>query len=252
MVRALLTIQYLGTRYAGWQSQANAVGIQQIIEAALTRLCSEPVSIEAAGRTDSGVHAAGQRAHADIPLRISEHGLRLGVNDLLPHDIRIVDARFVRDDFHARFAAKKKTYAYRIWSGDVADVFAWPTHAWVRGELDASAMRDAAAALVGKHDFRAFTVASPEVSSTVRTIESVSVEQDDERITITTTADGFLRFMVRRIAGSLIEVGRGKLPAGAILDSLEPTFALARWTAPSRGLTMLRVEYDEDFGSAQR
>src|SRR5512140_876576 len=246
MPRALLTIQYLGTRYAGWQTQANAVGVQQIVESALTRLCGEPVSIEGAGRTDSGVHAAAQRAHADIPLRIPERGLLLGANDLLPHDIRITDVRFVRDDFHARFEAKRKTYAYRIWTGRIADVFAWPTHAWVASEFDVGTMRTAAAALVGQHDFRAFTVASPEVSSTVRTVESVNLEQSGESIELTITADGFLRFMVRRIAGSLIEIGRGKLAPGAIAESLEPTFAVARWTAPSRGLTMLRVEYGEE------
>ncbi|HEX6973563.1 MAG TPA: tRNA pseudouridine(38-40) synthase TruA [Vicinamibacterales bacterium] len=246
MPRALFTLQYLGTRYAGWQTQANAVGVQQIVESALTRLCGEPVSIEGAGRTDSGVHAAGQRAHADISLRISERGILLGVNDLLPHDIRVTEVRFVRDDFHARFEAKKKTYAYRIWTGRVADVFAWPTHAWVAAEFDLGAMRSAAAALVGQHDFRAFTVASPEVSSTVRTVEAAGLEQNGESIEFTITADGFLRFMVRRIAGSLIEIGRGKLAPDAIAASLEPAFTVARWTAPSRGLTMLRVEYGDE------
>lgn len=246
MMRALLTLQYLGTRYAGWQTQSNAVGVQQIVEAALTRICGEPVSIEGAGRTDSGVHASGQRAHADIPIRISEGGLLLGVNDLLPHDIRVVDLRYVRDDFHARFAAKRKAYVYRIWNGAVADVFVWPTHAWVRDELDAGAMSAAAAALVGHHDFRAFTVASPTVSSTWRTIDSIRVTQEGTTIEIPITADGFLRFMVRRIAGSLIEVGRGKLASSDLAASLEPTFAEARWTAPSRGLTMMGVEYERE------
>lgn len=247
MRRALLTIQYLGTRYAGWQTQSNAVGIQQIIESALARLCGEPVPIEASGRTDSGVHAAAQRAHADIPIDIAERGLQLGLNDLLPHDIRITEVRFVRADFHARFAAKRKSYVYRIWTGSVADVFLWPTHAYVPSALDAGAMQRAADALVGHHDFRSFTVVASGVSSTWRTIEAARVDRDGPRIGITVTADGFLRFMVRRIAGSLIEVGRGKLPVSAISAALEPAFAPARWTAPARGLTLLRVEYDEDI-----
>ena len=236
MPRLLLTLQYLGTRYAGWQTQTNAVGVQQVVDEALTKLFDATVRIEGAGRTDSGVHALAQRAHADVPFPIPSRGFLLGVNQLLPHDIRIIDVEEVADDFHCRFRAKRKTYTYRIWNGAFEDVFRYETHAFVYGPLDERAMHAAAQQLVGTHDFAAFTVAAPEVSSTIRTIESIAVERDGEAIAITVTADGFLRFMVRRIAGSLLEVGRGKLDPARLWD-------VARWTAPAKGLVLVRIEY---------
>jgi tRNA pseudouridine38-40 synthase len=234
-MRLLFTLQYLGTRYAGWQTQANAVGVQQVFEEALERIFHAPVRVEGAGRTDSGVHARGQRAHADVPFEIPPRGLILGLNDVLPHDIRVAALERVDDDFHCRFAAKAKTYRYQIWNAPVADVFAFETHAHVAQALDAGAMHGAAQALVGTHDFRAFTVAAPEVKSTVRTIESVAVERDGDAVRLTITADGFLRTMVRRIAGSLIEVGRGSLA--------RLSFDEARWTAPAKGLVLWDVRY---------
>ncbi|HXG59550.1 MAG TPA: tRNA pseudouridine(38-40) synthase TruA [Thermoanaerobaculia bacterium] len=242
-MRLLMTIQYLGTRYAGWQTQANAVGVQQVVEEALTRLFGSRIRIEGAGRTDAGVHAAGQRAHADVPFEIPSRGLVLGTNDLLPPDIRLLAVERVAGDFHCRFAAKRKTYRYCIWNAAVADVFHAATHAHVARPLDAGAMRAAAEALVGTHDFRSFTVTEPEVSSTERTIESVGIAHDGPRLVIDVTANGFLRHMVRRIAGSLIEVGRGKLGCDAVRRALEPSFEEARWTAPAKGLTLWSVEY---------
>ena len=239
-MRLLLTVEYLGTRYAGWQTQTNAVGVQSVIEEALGKLYNERIRIEGAGRTDSGAHALGQRAHFDAPFPIPPRGLLLGINDLLPHDIRILRVEEVASDFHCRFAAKSKTYAYRIWNAEVMDVFRWETHAHVAKRLDVEAMRAAAQPLMGTHDFKAFTVVEPEVSSTVRTIQSIEVTGD---LIIRVTADGFLRYMVRRIAGSLIEIGRGKLDAGAIRRSLEPEHETARWTAPAKGLVLEEIRY---------
>ena len=235
-MRVLFTLQYLGTRYAGWQTQANAVGVQQVIEAALTKMFAAPIRIEGAGRTDSGVHARAQRAHADIPFDIPRRGFLLGLNDLLPHDIRIMAIDDVPAEFHCRFDAKAKTYHYQIWNGGFADVFTFETHAHVAQKLDETLMRSAAAALRGPHDFRAFTVAEPEVSSTCRTVEDIDVRRDGDVIGLTITADGFLRFMVRRIAGSLIEIGRGKLDPRSIWDE-------ARWTAPAKGLILWEIRY---------
>jgi tRNA pseudouridine38-40 synthase len=235
-VRLLLTLQYLGTRYAGWQTQSNAVGVQQVIEAALSKMFATPVRLEGAGRTDSGVHARGQRAHVDAPIAIEPRGFILGANNLLPHDIRVLDAEPVADDFHCRFRAKEKTYVYQIWNAPVADVFANETHAHVATPLDATRMHDALQPLIGQHDFAAFTVAAPEVSSTIRTITRADVVRDGDAVRITLTADGFLRYMVRRIAGSLIEIGRGRLAAGAINGE-------ARWTAPAKGLILESVKY---------
>ena len=235
-MRLLLTVQYLGTRYGGWQLQTNAVTVQQVLEEALAKIFSEAVRVHGAGRTDAGVHALAQRAHFDAPFAIPTRGLILGLNQLLPPDVRVTQIDGVADDFHARFSAKGKTYEYRIWNAEVADVFAAETHAHVAKPLDAEAMQAAAQQLAGTHDFAPFTVADPEVSSTVRTIESIAVVRDGDVVTITVTADGFLRYMVRRIAGSLIEAGRGKLAADAL-------FAEARWTAPAKGLVLREIRY---------
>ena len=235
-MRLLFTLQYLGTRYAGWQRQANALAVQQVVEEALAKLFGAPIHLEGAGRTDSGVHARAQRAHVDVPFEINDRGLLLGINDLLPHDIRVTSIDHVADDFHCRFKAKTKTYVYQIWNASVADVFAYETHAHVAQQLDERTMHDAAQCLTGKHDFRAFTVITPEVSSTCRTIERIAVERDAHVVRIRVTADGFLRFMVRRIAGSLIEIGRGKVDATALTRE-------ARWTAPAKGLVLWDIAY---------
>jgi tRNA pseudouridine38-40 synthase len=237
-MRILLTLQYLGSRYAGWQAQANAVGIQQVVEAAVGTLSGSPVRLHSAGRTDAGVHAFAQTAHVDLDVAIPERGLVRGLNQLLPADIRITAARQVADDFHARFSATGKTYEYRIWNAEVADVFAAETHAHVAQPLDEGLMQATAQKLAGRHDFALFTVADPEVSSTVRTIESIQVERDGAVVRMTASADGFLRFMVRRIAGSLIEIGRGKVGAETLWNE-------ARWTAPAKGLVLREVRYPQ-------
>lgn len=259
-MRILLTLQYLGTRYAGWQTQTNAVAVQSVVEEALSRMYGVAIRIEGAGRTDAGVHAAAQRAHFDAPRDIPLRGVMLGANDLLPHDIRVVAAEEVAAEFHCRFEAKSKTYVYRIWHGPALDVFRWETHAHVAGALDVAAMANAAASLPGTHDFRTFTVAEPEVSSTIRTITAAALTTTDgtgspgadPRASVTSTghsvelrltADGFLRYMVRRIAGSLIEIGRGRISPDAIANALEPRFEPARWTAPAKGLVLDEIRY---------
>lgn len=245
-MRVLFTIQYLGTRYAGWQTQHNATGVQQVIEKALATMFNAPVPLHGSGRTDSGVHARGQRAHADLPRELPARGLVLGLNDLLPHDIRITAAERVSDDFHARFSARRKTYVYQIWNDLVHDVFHHESYAFVASPLDVAIMQAAARHLIGTHDFRSYTVAEPEVSTTVRTITRADVERDGKRIHITLTADGFLRYMVRRIAGTLIEIGRGRLEPDATATALEPSFTRARWTAPANGLVLHDVSYAEE------
>ena len=236
-MRILLTLQYLGTRYGGWQMQANAVSVQQVVEEALAQVYQQPIRVHGAGRTDAGVHAAAQRAHIDAPFDIPPRGLVLGLNQILPADVRVTHVETVPEDFHARFNAKGKTYEYRIWNAEVADVFAAETHAHVAQPLDAALMQEAARQLVWTHDFAIFTVADPEVSSTVRTVGSIAVESEGPVVRITVTADGFLRYMVRRIAGSLIEIGRGKLDPAALWTE-------ARWTAPAKGLVLREIRYE--------
>jgi tRNA pseudouridine38-40 synthase len=242
-MRILLTLQYLGTHYAGWQSQTNATAVQNVVEDVLTKVYGSPIHIEGASRTDSGVHAAAQRAHADVPFEIAPRGLVRGINDLLPLDIRVTSVEQVADDFQCRHRAQSKTYVYTIWNHEVADVFASETHAHVGQKLDSALMHDAAQILAGEHDFRAFTVAAPEVSSTTRTIFDIAVTRKGPVVAITVSADGFLRYMVRRIAGSLVEIGRGKLEPAALARSLDPAFEPARWTAPAKGLTLVEVSF---------
>jgi tRNA pseudouridine38-40 synthase len=249
-MRLLFTVQYLGTRYGGWQAQANAPSVQQVLDEALATLFGTAVRVHGAGRTDAGVHARAQSAHADVPFAIPPRGLILGVNQALPRDVRVTEVVEVADDFHARFAATGKTYEYRIWNAEVADVFAAETHAHVTRPLDAELMARAAQTIAGTHDFRAFTVTDPEVGSTVRTIETIAVEREGDAVTITVSGDGFLRYMVRRIAGSLIEVGLGRLDADALGRSLDPLFEPARWTAPAKGLVLLEVRYASPTASA--
>lgn len=235
-MRLLLTIQYLGTRYGGWQLQSNVISVQQVIEEALAKVFHEPRRVHGAGRTDAGVHALAQRAHVDVPFAIPPRGVMLGMNQVLPPDVRITRVEEVAHDFHARFSSKTKTYEYRIWNAEVAGVFAAETHAHVAQTLDAARMHDAAQQLAGTHDYKVFTVADPEVQSTTRTIASIDVHRDGARIRLTVTADGFLRYMVRRIAGSLIETGRGRLDPASL-------FAEARWTAPAKGLVLREIQY---------
>ncbi|MGK2856586.1 MAG: tRNA pseudouridine(38-40) synthase TruA [Thermoanaerobaculia bacterium] len=245
MPRVLLTIEYLGTRYAGWQRQENALAVQEVVERALAVVCKEHVDVHSSGRTDSGVHALGQRAHADIPWEIPERGLILGLNSHLPSDVRVCAVERVAPDFHARFSAKRKTYLYQIWNEPVANPFFDPTHAHVPRPLDAGRMREAARALVGRHDFKSFSVTEPEVKTTVRTISAVEITEKRHRVQIRVTADGFIRYQVRRIAGILIEVGAGAQPVSAVAEALEPRFAESRWTADARGLLLESVEYTD-------
>lgn len=245
-MRVLLTLQYLGTRYAGWQAQENALAVQQVVEAALATLCGQRVRIVGASRTDSGVHAEDQKAHVDLPVAIPLRGLLLGLNDLLPIDVRATDARQVAPDFHAQHRATAKTYRYQIWNAEIADVFLAPTWTNVRLPLELAPMIEAARALVGTHDFRSYTVAVPQVDSTERTLDAIELSREGPAITIRLTAPGFLRYMVRRIAGQLIEIGRGRLPISAAATALEPTFAEARWTAPPEGLVLERVRFEDE------
>lgn len=243
MPRILFTVEYLGTRLSGWQRQSNAPSVQQHIEQALEKIFKQRIILEGAGRTDAGVHALAQRAHADVPFEIPERGLLLGLNTLLPDDIRIKAAKEVDDDFHCRFHAKRKTYLYQIWNGSTVSVFHKETHAFVPTPLDVPLMQAAADALVGKHDFQSFTVPEPEVTSTWRTIETIEIIDSHPRIQIRVSANGFLRYMVRRIAGLLIQIGTGAMPVTATRAALEPSFAESRWTAAANGLILETVSY---------
>src|SRR6185503_18670806 len=211
-----LTLAYVGTRYAGWQIQPVLPTIQGILEERLSRLLQEKVTLFGAGRTDSGVHAMGQVAsfatERDVPL----DGLRRGINARLPEDIRILEAERVEDRFHARSDARGKEYAYRYSRGEVTSPFRAPFVCPVRGRLDLDAMRRGAAGFEGRHDFTSLAPSSLELEDRVRTIRSLRIEEEGNEVVLKVQGDGFLRHMVRTIAGTLLDIARGVREAGDV------------------------------------
>lgn len=243
-MRVKLTIEYDGTNYAGWQRQKNAVSVQEMLERAALACCGESLSITGAGRTDAGVHARAQVAHFDKSCAIPPEKICYALNMHLPADIRVNQSEPVSADFHARFCATGKAYRYTIHNGSHAPALNRFTAAHVRGRLDADAMRQAASAIVGTHDFAAFCASGCEVKSTVRTVYSLVVTEQPPLIHIDITGSGFLYHMVRIIAGTLIEIGLGKRAPDCmqqILAGRDRNAASA--TAAAKGLTLIAVYY---------
>jgi len=244
--RVCLTIEYDGTAYHGWQIQPNTQGrtIQAILEEALETVIKHPVRLYSSGRTDAGVHAVGMKAHFDTETRLPLSAYLQGVNSHLPQDIAVVAAAFGPDNFHARFDALKKHYRYRIYTAYMRSplqrLYAWH----VPTQLDVDAMRAAAALLVGRHDFAAFRSSSCVAATTVRTLESITIDVQDDFILIDVVGDGFLKNMVRIITGALYAVGTHKVAADAIDTMLKSKVRpLSIITAPACGLCLMQVYY---------
>jgi len=239
-----MTIQYDGTHYHGWQMQANARTIQGELTRVLSILDHRPVTIYGAGRTDAGVHAEAQVANFFAEREFEPRLLRDAINGNLDNDIRVRDVTQVPDAFNARFSAVQKTYRYRIWTADVLSPFLCRYVYHYRGELGVEEMRNASESLLGRHDFTAFTVSSSDAEDHIRTLIKLSFEQHPNEISVSITADGFLRYMVRTIVGTLVDVGRGKRTAASVaeaLDSLDRSKAGP--SAPAHGLTLISVDY---------
>ncbi len=238
-------VAYDGTAYAGWQVQPDQPTVQGHVEQVLHKLTGESPRVECSGRTDSGVHARGQVAHFDLAAAPPAARLKRGMNALLAEDIRIMALRPAAADFHARFSAAGKEYRYFIWNGPDTPPWLRLYRAPVYSKLEVAAMRTAAAALIGEHDFAAFS-ANPnrEIDGTVRELRKLQVLARGPEITIVAQGNGFLYRMVRSLAGFLIRVGRGELPpdaAAAILASKTRTARVP--TAPAQGLFLWRVFY---------
>ncbi|WP_082780766.1 tRNA pseudouridine(38-40) synthase TruA [Cephaloticoccus primus] len=235
---------YDGTGFAGWQSQARGLAIQDVIEARLAAIFGRALRITGSGRTDAGVHALGQVFHFDAAWAHGEEKLLLALRSGLPPAIQIKSARPVQPSFHARFQATGKRYEYRLHLGD-ADPFTRPYCWTLFRPLDVGAMRAAAARLLGRHDFRAFTALNgPAREDTVRTLRRLDVIQRGAQLRIVCEGDGFLYKMVRSLVGALVSVGEGKLSAAdlaAILASRRRTAAVQ--TAPAQGLFLMKVFY---------
>ncbi len=219
-----LTLQYDGTEYVGWQRQAAGTSIQGLIEDALRPIEGGDVTVHGAGRTDAGVHALGQVASARLTASLDSLTLARALNAVLPLDVRVARADVMPDDFHARFSSTGKIYDYRIVSGPFASPFE-RRYVWhVPPALDLEAMREGANALVGEHDFAAFRGAGSEVHTTVRTVRAIDWQgtaRPGDPLIVRIEGDGFLRHMVRNIAGTLVEIGLGRWPAVAIHEILE-------------------------------
>jgi len=246
-----LTLQYDGTDFHGWQTQGDLRTVQGELTKALSLIEGHPKTVHGSGRTDAGVHAEGQVASVNLQREITCEKLRAAINANVGKDVRTLSVEEVPDDFHARYSARGKTYVYRILNTPVFSPF-WSRYAHHDARhLDLDRMRGAARLFLGVHDWTAFSAAQSDVEDRVRTIASLDVEVvSDERakgplLTITASANGFLRYMVRSITGGLMAVGRGDLDNEAIEEAIthgRRHKMIA--TAPSCGLTLLSVSYD--------
>jgi tRNA pseudouridine38-40 synthase len=247
-VRLKLIVAYDGAPFSGWQSQRNRNGIQDHLEKAFAQICSEPVRVHGAGRTDAGVHALAQCAHADLPARrYGPERWRSALNGVLPSSIRIMRCRFVADSFHARFSAKGKVYQYRIWNDEVLPPLENGRVWHVREPLDQARIQAAAKLFAGRHDFASFAAnRGAPVADTTRTMKKVRVVIRGASLVIEFESEGFLYKMVRLIAGALVETGLGKASTDDIqsrLDHPKPASSHARNVAPAAGLILVRVRY---------
>jgi tRNA pseudouridine38-40 synthase len=262
-VRTLkLTLQYDGTDLVGWQRQKSGRSVQGLVEDALAEIEGAPVAVHGAGRTDAGVHAMGQVASAQVTMTLETATVRRALNARLPPEVRVHSIEEVADDFHARFSAQGKTYRYLLLESDMVSPFLW-RYVWrVPGPLDVTRMASAAAALVGTHDFSAFQSTGSAVTHANRTVRRSEVRHwpvqspppappvasdpgsGARLIVFEVAADGFLRHMVRAMAGTLVEVGQGRRPESSIRAILDGRArAAAGATAPAAGLWLLSVDY---------
>lgn len=246
-----LLIQYDGTDFHGWQIQGKQRTVQGDLERVIGQLENGPVKVIGSGRTDTGVHAEGQVANVHLSRALVPERLRSAINGNTGQDVRILQVEAVQDDFHARFSARGKSYIYRVVNAPVVSPF-WARYAHHEMRfLDVARMSEAARLFLGEHDWTAFSAAKSDACTRVRTIHDLTVESCwDSRagasiIEFRISGSGFLRYMVRSIIGTLLEVGRGEKDSDTILTAIESgDRSLAGKTASAHGLTLLKVHYD--------
>jgi tRNA pseudouridine38-40 synthase len=248
-MRIALGLEYDGTAFCGWQTQPEGCGVQDHLERALSTFADTPVAVTAAGRTDSGVHAAAQVVHFDCLAQREWNSWVRGTNANLDPAARVLWARQTADDFHARYSARSRTYRYLLSNEAVAPGVLRGRVGWYHRPLDVELMASAARTLVGEHDFSAFRDAQCQAKSPVRTLEIAAVARHRGLVMFTFRANAFLHHMVRNLVGSLVYVGAGKQAPGWIEELLAsrdrtraaPTFA-------PEGLYLAAIEYDPAFG----
>lgn len=247
MKRILLTVEYDGTSYAGWQRQINGLAVQQVLEEALCSACGHPVAVTGASRTDAGVHALDQKVHFDTDCGIPPDKYPFVLNTLLPPDIRVLEGREVPADFHARFLTSGKIYTYRIWNARHASALRRNTHWHIPVPLEEAPVRSALLTLPGTHDYAAFQAAGGTAKTTVRTLRSAELLVQGNEWILTVNGNAFLYNMVRIIAGTVSEIGLGRLAPDAFARAFETKNRLdLGMTAPAHGLELTSVFYPEE------
>ena len=244
MKRVILIVAYDGTEYHGWQVQPNARTIEGELNRCLSELLQEDIQVIGASRTDAGVHAKGNIAVFDTDARMPAEKISYALNQRLPKDIVIQKSCQVDADFHPRHCDTRKTYSYHIYRGEFPMPLRTRYSYFTYVPLDVTKMREAAAFFLGEHDFKSFCSANTQVESTVRTIEFLDVTEDDRELVITIRGNGFLYNMVRIIAGTLVDVGRGFLAVEDIPDILKAcNRERAGQTLPACGLVLEKYEF---------
>jgi tRNA pseudouridine38-40 synthase len=261
-MRIALGVEYDGAPYCGWQSQADGSTVQDTLQSALTQIAGSPISSEypagelisviAAGRTDTGVHACEQVVHFDTHTERPLTAWVRGVNALLPSSIAVRWAHPVPDEFHARFSAHGRSYRYLLINRAVRPAIQAGKVGWFHAPLDVSAMQAAAQYLLGEHDFSAFRAAQCQAKSPVKHLHQLDIHRQGEMLIIDCSADAFLHHMVRNIVGCLVYVGKGKYPPvwlSEVLAGRERSFAAPTF-APD-GLYLRRIKYEAKWGLPQ-
>jgi len=251
-MRIALGIEYDGSCFLGWQTQPGGGAVQDALEAALGAIAGETIALTGAGRTDRGVHARAQVAHFDCGASRPASAWVRGVNALLPEPVAVRWASPVGPEFHARYSCLARAYRYVLLNRPVRPALAARYAGWVHAPLDLAAMRQAAAQLVGEHDFSAFRSAECQARTPVRTLHELRVERSGDLVEFTLRANAFLHHMVRNIVGTLVYVGRGKQPPGWARELLlGRDRARAAPTFPAAGLYLESVEYEPRWGLPQ-
>lgn len=244
MKRVLLSVEYDGTNYAGWQRQSNGIAVQQVMEEALTKACGHAVCATGSSRTDAGVHALAQKVHFDTDCSIPPEKFPFVLNTMLPPDVRVHSGMEVPSDFHARFLSSGKTYTYRFLNSRHGSAL-YRNLCWhIPVPLDSSLMSASLPSLIGEHDFSAFQASGGTAKTTVRSLSLASLSVNDDWLTLTVSGNAFLYNMVRIIAGTLVEIGLRRLDPESFSRALESGNRLdLGMTAPPQGLELTEVRY---------
>jgi len=244
--RLKIIVAYDGAAFAGWQSQLHRKTVQDELERAFQKIGGEGFRVHGAGRTDTGVHAFGQCAHVDLPTRkMSGERWMSALNAILPATIRVLRARYVSQNFHARFSAKGQLYRYRIWAAPILPPFEFGRAWHISSPVDVDLLKAAGEKFVGKHDFAAFAAnRGKKEDSTVRTIRSIRVRNKGPLVAIEVAGDGFLYKMVRMMVGAMVRVALSKAEVDEIVSRLKSARAAGlRFVAPAEGLCLVKIWY---------